>query len=172
MNRQQKTEMVELLKNNFMQNQTAFLVGVRGLTVAQTKVLRAELRKSGGKLKISKARLMKRAAQDANISEELLPYFKDQIGLIFMEKEPTSIAKILENFSKENEALQVVAGCIDSNFVDRGTILRLASIPSKEVLLAQVCGTIKAPIVGLVNSLNMLTLKLVWTLKQVSETKK
>ncbi len=171
MNRQQKALVVEGLKKDFSDSQATFLVGFKGLTVKQMQSLRKELRQKGGTLKIAKARLMLRATEGEAGIEQLIPFLKGQIGLVFASNESPAIAKVLHDFSKGNEALELVAGYLDSQLLDQETIVHLASLPSKEVLLAQVCGTLKAPAIGLAAVLNVLVLRFLWTLKQVGEKK-
>jgi large subunit ribosomal protein L10 len=172
MNRQQKSEVVDFLKNNFSENQASFLVGFQGLTVAQMQDLRRELRKQGGTLKVTKARLMKRAAVGLKCSDELAPFFKGQIGLVFADKETPNVAKVLYEYAKKHEALKLVAGCFEDSVLDGSSIVRIASLPSREVLLAQVCGTLKAPLTSFVTVLNMQTLRLLWTLQAIGDAKK
>lgn len=171
MNRQGKMAVVESLHNDFSQSKAAFVVGFQGLTVAQMKTLRTELRKQGGKFKVAKARLMKRAAQGIEGAQDLTPVLHNQIGLVFATKEAPAVAKVLQDFSKENEALKLIGGCMDTMVLDGNSVIRIASLPPKEVLLAQVCGTLKAPMAGLAGVLNAVTLKLLMTLKQVGEKK-
>jgi large subunit ribosomal protein L10 len=171
MNRQQKADVIATLKGNFEQSSASFIVGFQGLTVAQLQKLRGNLRKNGGSLKVTKARLMKRAAEGIQGAETLVPHFKNQIGIVFTSGETPAVAKVLHDFSKENQALTVIAGYLDAEFLDSNSVVRIASLPSREVLLAQVCGTIKAPLANSVNVLNVLVLRLLWTLKQVGDTK-
>lgn len=148
MNRAEKQNVIESLQNDFSKNNATFLVGVKGLSVTQIQALRKDLRPQGGKLKITKARLMKIAANNAK--EDILDsFFKDQIGVVFAGSEPSAIAKILYNFAKQNEALKIVAGSVEKQLFDKQLIVRIAQLPSKEVLLAQLCGTLKAPIAKL-----------------------
>lgn len=159
MNREEKALLVASLKNDFAQSKAAFLVNYQGLTVEQVKNLRKGLRSKGGRMKIAKARLIKMAAQDNPEINVMLPYFKEQIGVIFVQDEPQSIAKVLNDFAKENEKLTIVAGSLESKLVDKATIVRIASLPSREVLLAQLCGTLKAPIAKLAFVLKMVQSK-------------
>lgn len=170
MNRQQKSEIVELLKNNFSKS-ASFLVDFRGLTVGQMQVLRKELRGKGGTLKVAKARLMKRAIEGMEEAEEFSPLLRGQVGIVFAEQEPSAVAKVLALFSKKNEALTLIAGCLESQVLGKDAVVRIAELPSKEVLLAQVCGAVQAPISGLASVLNILILRLLWSLKQVAEKK-
>ena len=171
MNRQQKELVVKSLYNNFSHSQAMFLVGFRGMTVEQIQTLRSRLREKGGVFKVAKVRLMKRAIEDMQDVNMLMPFLKGQVGVVFVSDEPSHVAKVLHDFSKGNEALALVSGCLDSKLLDSATISRIATLPSREILLAQVCGTMKAPVSGLVTALNMLMLKLVFVLKQVNEKK-
>lgn len=159
MNRQEKELVIKSLKNEFAQSNAAFLVGVKGLTVADLQKLRKDLRSNGGSLKITKARLMRIAAENDG-SQDLNPFFKDQVGLVFSKNEPSSVAKVLYNFSKTKEALKLIAGVVESQLYDKQLLAEFAQLPSKEVLLAQLCGTLKAPIVKLAVVLDMITKKL------------
>jgi len=167
MNRQQKALIVEELKKSFLDSQASFLVGVKGLTVAQIRDLRSGLRKTGGALKVAKARLMKIAVSGESGISDLSPFFKDQVGLVFASEKFTDVAKVLFDFSKENKSLNMVVGYLDHEIINKEKISWIASLPPKEVLLSQVCGTIKAPISGLVITLKMVVLKFLVTLKQI-----
>jgi large subunit ribosomal protein L10 len=159
-NRQEKSQLVTELKGQFTKTAGSIVVGYKGLTVNQLQKLRRGVRQNGGSLKVTKARLMRLAAQDIDGAQSLIPYFKDQIGLVFVEKNDPAMIKFLHGFSKENEALKMVAGLLDSQFADTATLSVLATLPSREVLLAQVCGVIKAPIA-----------KLAFVLQQISKKK-
>lgn len=171
MNREQKAAVVASLKNNFAQSNGAFLVNYQGLTVDQLQALRKNLRAQGASLKVTKARLMKLASDGNPGAEVMVPYYKDQIGVVFAMQEAPAVAKVLNDFAKQNKALSIVAGSYDATLLEASDVQRFAMLPSKEVLLAQVCGTLNAPIAGLVRSLGMMHVKLLWTLKQVGEQK-
>ncbi|MCA9770050.1 50S ribosomal protein L10 [Candidatus Dependentiae bacterium] len=171
MNRQEKTLVIESLKNGFVESKASFIVEYQGLTVKQMQTLRGQLRKNGGKLYIAKARLAKIAAQGVPEAQGLIPYCKNQIGFVFASEEPPVIAKVLHEFTKKNEALSLIVACLDEQLLDSELIGRIANLPSRAVLLAQVCGTIKAPISGLVSIFNQMPARLVWALKQVAAKK-
>lgn len=160
MNRQEKSQLVTELKDQFSQSTGSILVGYKGLSVNQLQKLRKGVRQNGGQFKVTKARLMKLAAQDLQNAQPLIPYFKEQIGLVFMNSQDPAIIKFLHTFSKENEALKLVAGSMESKLVDASTLKQLALLPSREVLLSQLCGVLKAPIS-----------KLAFVLQQVSNKK-
>ncbi len=172
MNRQQKEETVQVLKERFSQSPAVFVVSYRGLSVAQMQDLRSQLRKDGSILKVAKGRLLKRAVGGLEDAEALTPYLKDQIGIVFVSDEPPAIAKVLSSFSKNNKALQLVIGQLDGEMLDRQGIFRIATLPSKNVLRAQLCGTLQAPITRLVFGLNMQIMQLLLVLKQIADKKK
>lgn len=171
MNRQQKESVVSQLREEFSQNEAAFLVGYRGLTVRQLEKLRGDLREKGGTFKITKARLMKLAVDGLDGQQDLSPFFRHQVGLVFARQEAPGIAKVLSDFAKAHEGLQLVVGCLDNRILQKNDVIRIASLPSREVLLAQVAGTLNAPISNLASVLNVLIVRLLWTLKQVEEQK-
>jgi len=172
MNREQKAVVVDRLKESLLSSQASFLVIYRGLSVEKMQKLRSELRAKGGSLKIAKARLMKRAVDGESGIDELSDFFKDQVGLVFADDEVAGVAKVLADFSEENKALDLVAGYFDSRVIAKEKIAQIASLPPKEVLLAQLCGTLQAPISGLARTLNMMILKLLFALKQIEDQKK
>lgn len=160
MNRQQKEQAINVLQNDFSAATGTFVVGVKGLTVKQLQELRKNLRAQGAKLKITKARLMRIASKDKEVVSDLDKYFKDQVGVVFSSKESNGTAKVLYDFAKKNEALKLVAGCMDQQLFDAATLKQVAQLPSREVLLAQLCGVLQAPATQLVIVLDMLAKKL------------
>lgn len=171
MNRNEKEILVESLRSNFSNSQASFLVKYKGLTVNQMQDLRKGLRSNAASLKVAKARLMKRAVDDVKGVSELDPYMHDQIGAIFATQSAPEVAKFLSGYAKENEAFQLLVGVIDSRLYDAQSIQRIASLPSREVLLAQLCGTLQAPMTKTVTVLHLMIARLLFVLKQVEEQK-
>lgn len=151
MNRQQKESIVELFHKNFSTSKGSFFVDYCGLTVVQMQQLRRQLQEKGGALKIAKMRLVRRALAGVSGFDALASYCKNQVGVVFAhdEAEVSGVAKALNDFAKKNQSLGLVVGCLDAELLDRAAITRIASLPSREVLLAQLCGTLKAPLAKL-----------------------
>lgn len=170
MNRTEKEAVIQLLHDSLLKNQSSFLVNYQGLSVNQMQSLRAGLREKGANLRVAKARLMKRAVDGVEGADQLMPFLKDQIAMVFSQEAP-SAAKVLYDFSKKNENLELVVGLFESNLYDAQALGRIASLPPREILLAQVCGTLKAPITKTVGLLNMLIVRLLLVLKQIEEKK-
>jgi large subunit ribosomal protein L10 len=171
MNRQEKEHAVQALKNELAANQAAFVVGYKGLTVAQLTKLRRELHKGGGSFQVSKVSLMERALSEMPALDGLRSYLGDQIAFVFAEKNAPAVAKVLFGFAKENEKLKLVAGCLEQQVIGSDKIKAVASLPSREVLLAQLCGTLQAPSQKLVMMLNLMVVRLCVVLQQAAEKK-
>lgn len=159
MNRHEKELIVDELKSDLLSSQASFLVVYKGLSVKKMHQLRSNLRAKDGFFKVAKARLMKRAVDGQSGVEGLSEFFKEQIGLVFAKKDVASVAKVLSDFAKENVDLQLVAGYFDSKVLKKEKIIQIASLPSREVLLAHLCATLNAPMSSLARALTMVASK-------------
>lgn len=171
MNRQQKEHVVESLRKSFTQSNASFLVSYNGLSVAQLQSLRKNLRSHGGVMHVAKARLMRRAADGIHGAHDMSLLFKNQVALIFAGQEPIEVAKLLHSFSKECDKLSLVAGVFEEQLLNVDGVIRMASLPPREVLLSQLLGVLQAPTRKLVIVLNMQILRLLWTLNKIAEKK-
>ena len=109
---------------------------------------------------------------DLPASQEFLPLLKDQVGVVFVATEAPAVAKVLSAFSKQNPKLHIIAGLMEDKVLTKDSVVVLASLPSKEILLAKVCGSLNAPIVGFVGTLHALLVRLLLVLKAIEESKK
>lgn len=175
MNRQQKEAAVANFKKLFIESQAAFLVKYQGLNVEQMQTLRKNLREINGTFKVTKARLMKVAAQDivdevGGISD-FQENFHDQIGIAFTKADVSEFAKRLVKFSEANKVVEIILGLYESKLLTTHDIKTLASLPSKEVLIAMVARTLQEPIAQFARVLNLLTVRLCYALNRVAEEK-
>ncbi|MEX0940062.1 MAG: 50S ribosomal protein L10 [Candidatus Babeliales bacterium] len=171
MNRQDKEQVIASLKKEFAKSSASFLVKYSGLTVAQMADLRRKLRKEGGALQVAKVTLIERAVDDIPEVKEMSSLLGNQIALVFAQQEPPAVAKVLYEFSKKNEQLRIVGGCYESSLLTEEAVKIFASLPPRPILLAQVCGTLKAPLSKLARTLNMVLLNPVLVIKQIEKKK-
>lgn len=171
MNRQQKETVVSDFKRQFDSSQGTFLVDYKGLTVASLESLRTSLREKGGRLQVAKARLMKRAVEGIDGVDQFRDALSGQVAMVFAESEVPTVAKELMAFSKDHELLKVLTGFFESRVLSEQDISVLASLPSREVLLGQLAGTLQAPISGLAQVLSQLIVRLAYVLQRVAEKK-
>lgn len=169
MNRQEKEQVIDSLKHDFASSPAAFVIAYQGLDVSELTHLRHALREKGGSCKIAKVTLIRRGIEEVPSAKSLEPYVKDQVALVFAHKEPVSVAKVLYDFSKEHEKLKLVAGCVESQLLDKKAISTLATLPSKEVMLGQICGLVQAPASGIASSLNAVMRQLMVAITKVAE---
>jgi len=169
MNRQQKEVVITDLKSLMSESQAIFLVNYKGITVPQFQSLRKNVRNGGGKVRVAKATLMRIAAQELPGSKDFSELFKDQVSLVFAQNDISGLAKQLVTFSKEHETLKVLAGFYQSKVLSEKDLDFLASLPSREVLIAQLLGTVQAPIASFPRLLRLLIVQLLYALKQIEE---
>jgi len=171
MNRQNKTAEINDFKQLFEKSNAAFLVKYQGLTVNGMQNLRRSLREVNSELKVTKTTLMKIAAQDIAGSEAFRDQFKDQVGIVFAQGDVSGTAKKLRVFANENKQLQILTAFFESRVLNKQEIEFLATLPAKEILLAQVFATMQAPAASFVRLLNMLIVRLLYVLKRIEEQK-
>lgn len=169
MNRQQKETLISDVRQMMSGAQATFLVNYKGLSVPALQILRRRLRSEGSKLKITKASVMRIAAKDIAGAEPFAESFKNQIGLVFVSKDISGTAKQLFSFAQENESLKILAGFYESKVLNSQELNFLATLPSREVLISQLLGTLNAPMTNFVRILSMLVARLPIVLKEIEK---
>jgi len=147
MNKHQKQATVVSLEAKFSSSQAAFLVNYQGLSVAQMKKLRFALDDKGGSLKVAKNRLARLALKDLSGCHGLDSLLVGQLAYVFAQGDMTSVAKVLNDFAKNNAKLQIIAGCSESKIYDANSVKAIALLPSREILLSQLCGVLSMPVI-------------------------
>lgn len=149
---QAKSQNVEEIKEKINRAQSVVLVDYRGLNVDQLTELRSEYRKAGVEYKVYKNTMMRFAFKDAGL-EEFNEFLKGPSAIAFGYDDPVQVAKITSKFAKANDKLEIKAGIVDGKIIDIDGVNNLASLPSREVLIAQVLGGLNSPIQGFANVL-------------------
>lgn len=159
MNRQQKSGLVEGLGEKFASTEASFIVNCQGMTVAQMRELRLALGAKNSEMQVAKNRLVRIAIQGKLECQPLVDMLVGQNAIVFANSDLTGTAKVLYDFAKKNAELKIVAGCYESKLLDKDTVGVLARLPSREMLLAQLFGTMKAPITAFAVVLNEIAKK-------------
>jgi large subunit ribosomal protein L10 len=155
MNRDQKEAVVEELAGQIRSADAVFAVDYRGISVTQAADLRARLRESGTRFRIVKNSLTERAADQAG-AEGLKALLQGPTALAFVSGDAALAAKALNDAARTMHTLEFKGGLMDSNTLSAAEVVAIARLPAREVLHAQLVGTIAAPITGLVRGLNAL----------------
>lgn len=140
-----KAQEVEEVAEQLKSSVSAIVVDYRGLTVEQVTDLRKQLREAGVKMRVIKNKIMVRTADKAGF-EDLKPVFAGPTAVAFSEEDPVAPAKILANFAKTADALQLKGGVIEGKVADLETVQEYATMPSREELLATIANLLQAPV--------------------------
>lgn len=144
-NRELKVAKVSEIKEKLEKAQSVVLASYQGLTVEQDTQLRKNLREAGVEYKVYKNTLVTLAAKELGY-EGIVEYLEGPISVAFSYEDATAGARILNNFAKENTKLELRAGIVEGEIFDSEKVKQLASIPSKEVLIAKLLGSLNAPV--------------------------
>ena len=167
-----KAAVVEEMKEKLQSAQGAVFVGFSGLSVADVTKLRRKFREGGVEYKVVKNTLTRIAADELGFND-LDAVLEGPTAIAYSAEDTVAPAKILKDFIKETktEALTVKAGIADGQVIDAAAVEALASVPSREELLAKLVGSMQAPISGLVNVLQGNIRNMVYVLDAVRAKK-
>lgn len=154
-----KKPVVEEIKANLDGAQTAVVVDYRGLTVEQDTQLRKQLREAGVVYKVYKNTLVKRVVAGTEF-ESIADTLEGTNAIAFSKTDATAPARILANFAKTANALELKCGVVEGTFYDAAGIATIATIPSREELLSKLLGSIQSPITNFAR-----------VIKQIAESK-
>lgn len=143
MDRAQKEKVVEELGQIFESSGVVVVAHYTGLTVAEMQVLRARMRDAGGAVRVAKNRLAK-IALEGKPCESISNLLTGMTVLAYSE-DPVAAAKVVVDFTKENQKLVVLGGAMGAAALDPAGVKAVAAMPSREELIASVVACIGAP---------------------------
>ncbi len=165
-----KKQIVLEIKEKMEQSKGIIFYDYRGLNVEEVTDLRNKLRAQGVEYHVLKNSMLKRAADMLEISG-LDETFAGPTAVAFGFSDPVAPAKVLVEFVKKVKKTEIKAGVLGTKVIDVKGIEALAELPSREQLIAQLAGTLQAPISGLARSLSGIICKLGYALNAVKEQK-
>jgi len=169
LNLQEKQAVVAEVAKQVAGAQAIVMVENRGMPVAAMTQLRAKARASGVYFRVVKNTLVRRAVADtpfASLAEKMVGPLAYGIGT-----DPVAVAKVLNDFAKGNEKFVITGGGMPGHVMSAKDISALATLPSREELLAKLMGTMQAPIAKFVRTLNEVPGKFVRTVAAVRDSK-
>ena len=153
-----KKPIVEEISAGIKDAKSVVLVDYRGLTVEQDTKLRKELRENGVVYKVYKNTMMNFAFKGTDY-EGLAPYLEGPSAMAYSNEDATAPARILCNFAKTADKLEVKGGVVEGTVYDADGIKAISAIPSREVLLGRLFGSMQSPITNMARVLNQIAEK-------------
>jgi large subunit ribosomal protein L10 len=169
LNLEQKKAVVAEVNKQIAGAQAVVLAENRGIGVSEMTALRVQARKSGVYLRVLKNTLVRRAVDGTAFSD----LANEMVGPIVygISTDPVAVAKVLNEFAKSNDKFVIKSGAMPNKVMSASNIAALASLPSREELLAKLLGTMQAPIAKFVRTLNEVPTKFVRGLAAVRDQK-
>lgn len=140
-----KQQVVTEIAEKLRASKSTIVVDYRGLTVSEATELRKNLREAGVEFKVYKNSLTRRAAESAEMAE-LNEFLTGPNAIAFSNEDVVAPAKVLNEFAKNHEALEIKAGVIEGKLVTLDEVKAIATLPSREGLLSMLLSVLQAPI--------------------------
>lgn len=149
----QNQEMLAAIKESFSNVDAVWVVDYRGLTVKDIQTLRGAIHETGANMIVYKNTLVHIALEELELPS-MDTILEGPSAFVFAGEDPVASAKALKDFAKTNENLVAKGGIMDGAFLDAAQVEVVASLPSREELIAKLLGTISNPLVKTVRVLN------------------
>ncbi len=153
-----KSQVIAEIKEKISASKALVVVDYNGISVANVTQLRSNCRAADVEYKVYKNRLVLKAMEELNI-DGFASDLEGTTAIAFAKSDALAAAKVISEATKTIKTLKVKSGLMDGARIDATIVAKLASIPSKEVLLAQLLGMLQSPISGLARALQQIAEK-------------
>jgi len=174
MNRTEKTELAATLSDKFTRAQVAIFADYKGLSASQADDLRRSLRAHKAEVKVLKNNVARLVTKDGKMGPDAKSLMDSVVGptlVAFAFSDPAVVAKVVHKFALDNEAFKLKDSLMGQKRIEAAGVEELAKLPSKEVLLAKMLGTMNAPITNFVGVLAAVPRSLVTVLAAIEKKK-
>lgn len=158
-NLEAKKQVVASIVEKFQKAQSIVFVDYRGLNAEETTNMRADCRKAGVEYLVLKNTMIERAAEELNITD-LKAHLEGPTAVAFSMNDPASAAKIMLKYAKDTKKLSVKCGFLEGAVVGEDVVQSLSELPSREVLIAKIMGSLNAPVTNFVYAVEAVRKKL------------
>ncbi len=165
-----KAETIKRLEETVGKAPHAFLIDYKGLTVPAVTDLRRQIRKTGSKYVVVKNTLVRRALKGKPLGE-LAEHFTGMTAVAFSQTDVVALARVLHTFGKSNPAVKVRAALLEGKAVPAASLETLATMPSRQELVARLVGLLQSPVRRLVTALSAPQRNLAATLAAVARNR-
>ncbi|RJQ34866.1 50S ribosomal protein L10 [Candidatus Parcubacteria bacterium] len=168
--KEQKKQILDNLQEKLASSKAVVFSSDSGVTVQSVAALRKELRNSGAEYLVAKKTLLRMATKDVS-GDSQVENLRGSVGLVLSYDDEISGAKIANKFAKTNEAFVLSGGILEGAFILPDMVQKLATLPTKDQLLAKLVGTLNSPISGMVGVLSGVPRSFVAVLSAIKEKK-
>jgi len=153
MTRAKKTSLIDLMSGEMAKAPNAFVIDYKGIKVVDVTELRRQVKASGSEYIVVKNTLALRAVKDAPLSS-LSDHFSGMTAVAYSQKDVVALAKVLHTFGKTNPHVKVKAALVEGKPVPATSLEQLATMPSRNELVAKLLGLMQSPMRRLVGALS------------------
>lgn len=174
MNRTEKAELASALQEKFTKAKVALFADYKGLTATQADDLRRVLRATNTEVKVLKNNVARLVTKEGKMGDQAKTLMDTVVGptlVAFAYGDPAAAAKVIHKFAQDNEALKLKDSLMGDKKIGASQVEELAKLPSKEVLLAKMLGTLNAPVTNFVGVLAAVPRSLVTVLAAIEKKK-
>ena len=169
--RPEKVQLVQDLQGLLSSSAGLFLVSYKGLTVSDFAELRGRLAEVDAECHVVPNRLLLRAAAENGLETLAASALADDTAMVSGGQDATEVAKALRGFARQHKEVSFKAGVFEGKLYSREDTARLAELPPREVVLAQLLGLLQAPMGQLVGVLNAKVASIVYVLRAYADSK-
>ncbi|MBT8380369.1 MAG: 50S ribosomal protein L10 [Ignavibacteria bacterium] len=169
MNRDEKEEVISEVKELLDSSTAVYLTDYNGINVEDISKLRNQFRDEGVRYKVFKNNLFKRALDESGKYDKLADHLAGMTGFAFTTTNPIAPAKIINKYFIDKEKLALKACYVEGEYFDGSQLKTLATLPSKNELIASIMGSLDSPVSGIVGAINAVMRDLVNVVDQISQ---
>jgi len=169
MNRNEKSEIISEIKELLESSSAIYLTDYSGINVEDISNIRNQFRTEGVRYKVFKNTLVKRALDEAGKYEKIADHLVGMTGFAFASSNPLAPAKIINKYFGDKEKLALKACYVEGDYFEGSQLKTLATLPTKNELIASILGSINAPVSGIVGTINAVIRDLVSVVDQISQ---
>ena len=169
MNTNEKTESISEIKELFEGSTSVYLTDYHGINVEDISDIRNQFRNEGVRYKVFKNTLVKRALDEVGKYDKIADHLTGMTGFAFTSTNPIAPAKIINKYFVDKEKLSLKACYVEGEYFDGSQLKALATLPTKDELIASIMGSLDSPVSGIVGAINAVMRDLVNVVDQISQ---
>ena len=169
MNRNEKSEIISEIKELLESSTAVYLTDYHGINVEDISSIRNQFRDEGVRYKVYKNTLVKRALDEVGKYDKIADHLVGMTGFAFTSTNPLAPAKIINKYFSDKEKLSLKACYVEGEYFEGSQLKTLATLPTKNELIASIMGSLDSPVSGIVGAINAVMRDLVSVVEQISQ---